>query len=392
MRIWPCLSALALLAGCSVPPPPFPTPQQIPAPSPAQVESVVFLVGDAGQATRDRYPILPRLKQEVEWWAERLEADSAITVLFLGDIVYPLGLHEPGTPEFPGDSAVVADQLDLVTGPWALRRSARAYFLAGNHDWGLRGEWEGYVRLKTLDDFLDRARVRSGADVRLAPEAGSGGPYVTDVGEHLRMLLLDTAWWLLAGGRISHPDRPQVLAGIEEAIRTAGSREIVIAAHHPFRTAGSHGGEFSFWRTLGVRYILVRSGAVLQDLTSIPYRELETGLRGIFARHAPPLLFAGGHDHSLQVFAAVEPTDPSFSVVSGSASKLSGVGPAEGLLFGAETPGYMRMIVERGGGITLYVEGSPAEFQRCGGEGPELAECMAAGVASFRTLHSQRLR
>jgi hypothetical protein len=182
-----------------------------------------------------------------------------------------------------------------------------------------------------------------------------------------------------------------VLDGISDALSTAGNRHVLIAAHHPFRSAGPHGGEFSFWRTVGIRYLLTRSGAMLQDLTSVPYREFETGVRGIFARTEPPLAFIGGHEHSLQVFQAVESTDPAFSLVSGSASKLSSIGVQPGMLFGSATPGYMRLVVERGGGVTLFVESAPAEYLSCAGAA-ELAACMAAGAEAFEILHSQRLR
>lgn len=386
------LGALLLAAACATVPPPPPAPQQIPTPPTAEVERVVFLVGDPGEARVDYYPILPRLQRDIEWWASNLEADSAVTVLFLGDIVYPLGLHPPGHELYPQDSAIVADQIALVAGPAAVSRRAQALFMAGNHDWGLDTEYEGYVRLKTLDFFLERVRLATRAEVRLVPPAGTGGPHVVDLGRHMRLILLDTAWWLLDGGRIAGESHPEVLAGIEEAMRTAEGREVMIAAHHPFKSAGPHGGEFSFFETLGLRYFLARSGAILQDLTSRPYRELETGLLDIFARLGPPLIFAGGHEHSLQVFGPVRPNDPKFSLVSGSASKLSSVGREEGMLFGSEAPGYMRVLIEKDGGMTLFVEAADPKYKACPKEGEARATCMAEGIASFTTVHSQRLK
>lgn len=382
---------LAFQASCAPPPPPLPTPQQIPAPDPAEVERVLFLVGDPGTARREYYPILPRLSQDIEWWAQRLPRDSAVTVLFLGDIVYPLGLHPPGHELYPHDSAIVMDQVQLLAGPAARQRRAQGYFMAGNHDWGLEEEFEGFVRLKNLHDFLARARASTGASVQLVPAVGTGGPFVLDLGERIRVAILDTAWWLLAGGDL-RAQHAVVLDSLETAFRTAGDREILVAAHHPLRTAGPHGGDFSFWKTLGVRYLLARSGAILQDITSIPYRELERGLQGIFARHGPPLAFIGGHEHSLQVFRGIRPADPSFNIVSGSASKLTSVGTAEGMLFGRSAPGYMRIVVEKDGGVSLFVEAAPERFQRCPKEEPERTACMAEGVAAFQTLHSQRLR
>jgi hypothetical protein len=370
---------------------PGPTPEPAPTLEPAEVESVIFLVGDGGEARQANWPILPKLKQDIEWWAERLERDSAVTVLFLGDIVYPLGLNPPGSESYPADSAVVMDQVMLVGGPQAQRRGVRGIFMAGNHDWGLEEEWEGYVRLATLGNFLEMAAEATGADVFLAPEAGTGGPTVVDVGRHLRVLILDSAWWILYGESEEGLAHDAVLKGIEEAMLTAGDRKVVIAAHHPFRSAGPHGGQFSFWHTMGVRYLLQRSGAILQDVTSQPYRQLERGLRDIFARRGPPLAFVGGHEHSLQIHYAVEPTDPTYSVVSGAASKMSSLGSTDGLQFARSAPGYMRLVVAKDGTISLFVEASPPEYQACP-EDERLAACMAAGVASFQTVHAQRLR
>ena len=383
---------VTLLAGCAGGQPPVPAPTHIPAPDPAQVERVLFLVGDPGLARSGNYPIMRRLRQDIEWWAERLPADSAVTVLYLGDIVYPLGLNPPGTELFPHDSAIVMDQVDLVRGPFAGSRHAQAYFMAGNHDWGLKKEWEGYVRLKTLDAFLQKARAETGAIVQLAPAAGTGSPYVLDLGRNLRIIMLDTAWWVLSAARGWSPERAKVLQAIERALETAGDREVLVAAHHPFKSAGPHGGEFSFWRTLGVRYLLARSGAILQDLSSVPFAEFQQGIQAIFSRTGPPLAFIGGHEHSLQVIGQAKPTDPRFTIVSGSATKLSSIGAEKAMYFGRSAPGYMRLVVSRDGAMSLFVEATAPEFRACPEADPEREACMVAGVAAYEVVHSQRLR
>jgi hypothetical protein len=384
--------AIGLTASCVRPDVLLPPPPTVPLAAPGDVERVLFLIGDAGEARATHFPILPTLQRDIEWWTSHLESDSAVTVLFLGDNVYPLGLHAPGTPEYPGDSAVIMDQLSLLAGPAAVSRGAQGIFMAGNHDWGLKEEWEGFVRLKTMEDFLEMGRATTGAGVRLAPEAGTGGPEVVDVGRHVRLLILDTAWWLLDGGRLTAENQVDVLAGIEEAIASAGDREIFIAAHHPFRSAGPHGGEFNFWRTFGARYILARSGAILQDVTSLPYRKLEQGLRRIFERQGPPLVFIGGHEHSLQMFGPIQPTDPRYSIVSGAGSKTSSVGTADGIYFARDWPGYMRIVIEQDGGMSLFVIAVPPEFHECPTSEPERAECMEEGMAAFGTIYSFRLR
>lgn len=393
-----CRAALSLflavsLTACAGRRVPLPAPSLIAEPDPANIESVVFLAGDAGEANRETHPILTRLQQDVEYWSERVPGDSSVMVLYLGDIVYPLGVNPIGTPDFPGDSAIVHDQTRVVAGPNALAGGARGYFLAGNHDWGLEDEYEGFVRLASLSQLLANIEAETGAYVRLAPEAGSGGPMVVDLGRHLRILMLDTAWWVLDGGQLGAEDYDDVLGGIRDALTESGEREVIVAAHHPFRSAGTHGGQVPFWRTLGVRYLLTRSGAMLQDLTSLPYRELENGLRSIFSTVKAPLIFAGGHEHNLQIFETTGPSDPQYSIVSGSASKLSPLGSAQpGMQFGSSTPGYMRVLVERGGGVTIAVESAPEQYLKCQGTEEQIATCVGEGIAAFQTIHSQRLK
>jgi hypothetical protein len=381
--------ALVVTTVCTRSPAPLPAPRFIAAPDSSEVESVIFLMGDAGDAQSERSPVLHRLAMDIEAWSARLDRDSAVAMLVLGDVVYPEGLRPQGTGHYSRDTAVVMSQVRLVSGPAALARGSVAYFLAGNHDWGLRRHWPGYIRLRNLEEFLDHARTVTGANVRLSPPAGSGGPEVVDFGQHVRLLLLDTAWWLLEGDEAA---KEVVLEGIDRAMAEAVGREIVVAAHHPFASAGPHGGQFSFWETAGFRYILYRSGAILQDITSGPYRELERGLRPIFSKHGPPVAFVGGHEHSLQLLEGVRPSDPRFHVVSGSMSKNTEVGKADGLLFGVSAPGYVRLMIERDGGMTLFVEAAPPEFLHCPAAEPARAQCMQRGLAAFRTMYSVRIK
>lgn len=359
----------------------------LPPPDPAGVETILYLLADAGDVREEHSPLLHRMQRDIEEWSSRMPVDAEVVVAVLGDIVYPEGLHPRDHPAYHSDTAVVMSQVRLVLGPAARAREARIYFTAGNHDWGSRKHRAGEERLRNLEHFLDEVSRRSGASIQLAPAAGRGGPHVVDLGDHLRMLLLDTAWWLLSADPSA---QAAVLAGVEDAVAGRQRRELLIAAHHPFRSVGPHGGFFPFWQAAGVRYLLTRSGAILQDLTSIPYRGLENGLRRIFERHEPPLVFAGGHEHSLQVIEGVAPTDPRFNVVSGAGSKLTDVGYDEGVRFAESVPGYMRLFVERSGRMTLFVEATAPEYLKC--EGPDAPDCISRGLAAFRTVYTQRLR
>lgn len=384
-------SLLALTAAACATPSQGPLPpwKPVPEPDPSEVESVVIFIGDPGQADWKRAPILADIGREVEWWAGELDRDSAVMVVVLGDIVYPAGMRDPGTEPFATDSLHLEAQIDMVDGPRARRYAAAAYFIAGNHDWGMARGPDGKRRIRTMGEFLDRNRERRGLNVDLLPEAGEPGPAVVDVGENLRMILLDTAWWLLAWEPHA---KPGLIDRIEEAMAQAGERHVVIAAHHPWRSAGPHGGLVDFWSTLGIRWLLYKTGSLLQDINSRPMQDLRRYLEDVFLRQERPLLFMGGHEHSLQVMEGVKPQDPRWIAVSGTGSKVTEVADGPGMRYRAEKVGYMTLVTLRDGGTILYVRGTDESWVACPNEAyPDAAECMAAAAPLFETLFSIRL-
>jgi hypothetical protein len=217
-------------------------------------------------------------------------------------------------------------------------------------------------------------------------------PYVLDVGEHVRLVLLDTAWWLFDGDPES---KPRVNAAFARALATADDLAVIAAAHHPFETAGPHGGLRPFWQTLGIRDVLARSGALLQVLESRPYLDLLRALEEVFAQEGRPLLFAGGHEHSLQLIRHDSAGTPRYSAVSGSGSKLTDVGWVDGMLFRAAAPGYMRLLVRKNGAVDLFVESTPERFLACPQEEGAEAErerCMREGTEAYKMVFSTRIR
>lgn len=381
---------LTLSGACAAPaPPPLPDLPPVEWPAAETVDRIVFLVGDPGKAMERQHPILRHLKAEVERWSDALARDSAVIVLVLGDVVYPDGMHDHDDREdFPRDSLMVADQIEIVSGPAARRHHTPMFFIAGNHDWGQETKAEGAARLENLERFLDAFR-RTGPNVRLLPAAGEPGPVLVDAGPRLRLVLLDTAWWLLE----SRGTKGQaMLDGVERAIASANGRHVVLVAHHPFRSGGPHGGELSFLEELGVGYVLKRSGAILQDLNSPPYRRLRSGLREAFARAGAPLLYAAGHEHSLQLLRGLSPDEPRYSAVSGSASKITPVGTEDGMLFSLSATGYLALVIRQDGSAQLYAVAAPPEYLTCPAKPADAWErCMREGTAAFRPRIVERL-
>lgn len=389
MRVATAIVLLTLAATACQRKLPLLPPSRLPDPAPSMVQSVIFLIGDAGKANERRDPVFHVLRADVERWSAAVARDSAVLVLFLGDIIYPAGLHPRDDQYWESDSAAVQTQVNMLAGPNARRFGSIGYFMAGNHDWGNARDHTGAMRLQNLEEFLDRRRAE-GVHVRLQPQAGDPGPAVVDIGA-TRLLLFDTAWWLLASDREL---KRQVELRTQATIRGAGQRNIVVAAHHPFRSASPHGGWIRFWDGVGLRYVLSRSGAVLQDLNSIAYRDLLAMMRNAFAA-GRPLVFAGGHDHSMQIIEEVESErTPRFSLVVGSASKSSPVGHVEGMRYRTRAPGYMRMITYRDGHVELFVIAAPdEEYLHCDDvDGSALQACMRQKIAAFKVEYGMKLK
>jgi hypothetical protein len=353
------------------------------------VESVIFWIGDAGNAAWDYSPLLRRLAADVDQWSRVVGRDSAVAVVYLGDNVYPGGLRDPGRPEFWQDSTHLDAQVDVMRAPDTRAHDTFALFIPGNHDWGHKFGAEGERRLRNMEEFLAR-RHAQGVNVELVPRAGSPGPEVVDVGTHTRIIIIDTAWWLLSP---NEAEKQLLITRVQRAIAEAGNRAVVLTAHHPYKSASAHGGLVPLWAGLGVKWLLTKTGAALQDLNSLPYRDLLTRLQGVFEQTGPPLLFAGGHDHVLQVIKGTEKLDPRYIIVSGAGSKISQVGHVEGMMYRGSEVGYMRMLVRKNGGIDLFVVAADDSFLDCNrGDAALTAQCVAAGAQAFRDTYGVTLR
>ncbi len=385
------LLAVGLVAaGCGrgFPPPELPPFERISEPPADEVEAVVLLVGDAGATATGRSPLLARLAADVERWSAALQRDSAVAIAFLGDNVYPDGVRPRSHPKFPTDSARLWNQVELLAGPEARRHRTIGWFLAGNHDWGSMTGAEGLARLRNQEDALLRARS-TGANVAMVPEAGLPGPVVRDIGDGARLVFIDTHWFLQDPGETEIAD---FFDRLQDAFETAGEREILVISHHPWATSGPHGVSEG-GRALGYYWLLEKTGTLVQDLNSPVYDDFIRSFRQLVRETGKrPLVFAGGHDHSLQVFEGVTGTDPRYSLVSGAGSKLTPVSEADGLRYAASRPGFMTLVFGGDGGLDLFVTAGSAEHLLCRGSGEARTACMREGVAAFENVYSTRLR
>jgi hypothetical protein len=285
-----------------------PVPAPVPVLSPEDIEASLYLIGDAGSPNPSGEPVLEALAQDLG------SRRSRRVVLFLGDNAYPRGLPAPGSPGRKKAEQSLITQVNVVK-----TASATGFFVMGNHDWAKYGK-EGWEAVRRQEALVDSA---GGGAVSARPGGGCPGPSVLDFGR-LRLVLLDTQWWLHKGPKPSSNStcptdtESEVVDSLRSALATAGGRLVVVAAHHPLVSGGVHGGHFG-WKDhlfplrniaawlwiplplLGSLYPAIRSSGISrQDMGSPTYQRLIRAFRRAFVDH-PPTLYAAGHEHNLQV-------------------------------------------------------------------------------------------
>ncbi|MGH7805040.1 MAG: metallophosphoesterase [Candidatus Binatia bacterium] len=290
----------------------------------------VILAGDAGNVADD-----DRTTKLLGHWGD--EFPGKTQVLFLGDNIYPAGLQSG----------------DRRRGETILLRQIRAtrapkIFLPGNHDWGYTGTQQlAPGVLANQQKFLE-AHATEGAE--LQPKNGCPGPGVVELlppGKGLTgglvVAALDLHWWLLPA-----EDRPKCddiedtkafLKSFRETLEANRDRNLLVAAHHPIVSGGPHGGQSrGFWINLGITlaYPFYRTQDTFEPGYQQMVRLLEAEMKA-----APPLAMIGGHDHSLQILEGGGAAR--IVIVSGSASRVSGVTSLASTLFAHAHLGFVVM-------------------------------------------------
>jgi hypothetical protein len=306
-----------------------------------EILSRLIFLGDAGSPQKEE-PVLVSLQ---EWSAQ--EHEKTI-VIFLGDNVYPKGIPPQRGKKRDKAEWKLYQQIETVK-----NSKARGIFIPGNHDWkygveGLLAQQEIVNQELGLGSFL--------------PEDGCPGPSFIDA-NGVRLIFLDTDHWVNSEisweNQCPHNTQDAVLKELEYLISSVQNREVVVFGHHPLDTYGPHGGFYDWkdhifpftdlanwaWLPLpivGSLYPLVRWNVVRsnEDLVGSANREMIQKFSEVFSKN-PPIFYASGHEHSLQVFDGTSATD--YILVSGGGAKheLTAVGHKDNTEFAHLFTGFM---------------------------------------------------
>lgn len=329
---------------------------------PEGVEQIfeVYLVGDAGGSTASgSEPALRLLKTLVE------SADSNGAVVFLGDNIYCCGLPDSSASNRETAEMRIRAQAEAVQGYPGLVR-----FIPGNHDWGRINQQR--VDLVTRQERFVESLF--GDENVFMPDNGLPGPIDVKLREGLRLILLDTQWWMTEtekpygeSGSADIGEDADFILELDEIIKKRRKDNLLIVGHHPVRSNGSHGGHFSLkdhifpltvlndnlyipLPVIGSIYPTIRRLAGgPQDFSNTRYASYINALDALLKDHEGRVIYASGHEHSLQYFSE----GSIHYVVSGTGSSATYVAPGNGARFTSDQEGLMRIRYFANGEIWL---------------------------------------
>lgn len=282
-----------------------------------QTKFSVYLIGDAGEDTVSGKALL-LLKEQL------LENPSS-AVVFLGDNVYPSGFN----PNSHNDKLRLESQLNILKD-----YRGQAYFIPGNHDWDEQRKG-GFKKIreqeKYVNEFLGRESAVSNRQSGVFfPGGGLPGPATVMLDEKLRLIMIDTQWFLQVykkGKKGSKRKTKELFYHqLDSLLAYSATQEqkVIVTAHHPMFTNGAHSRKLQPERFL-INYTPFRIFGLFgldrlfsQDLPQSRYKRMRRRMLECFS-HYDNIVYASGHDHNMQFFKEGK----NHYIVSGNGSKLS---------------------------------------------------------------------
>ncbi len=292
----------------------------------ARVAYRVILAGDTGEPV----PQDPTLAAIGRW---AIPQDRAAVVL-LGDNLYPSGLEADDRAR---GEAILRQQLEVT--------SALRIFVPGNHDWGSSPrDWTG-ERVVAQQDFV---LAWPEGDVDFLPRDGCPGPAVRELlrpGDGMErgiaVVAIDWMPWFSEVADNSTCPKGDFQSRIDDVFADLKRHYVIVASHYPLRSAGARAdlGRGILVDSLINLYHLLRPRSHL-NLFHPEYIPLAGQVKNALERHRP-LVFAAGHDHSLQLFEADEVARMHIVSGAGSTGKVTRVTDLAGTIFAHAVPGFV---------------------------------------------------
>lgn len=314
------------------------------------VQHTIVLIGDAGQLTNGRQPVIDGVRKVVAM-------DTNTTVIFLGDNLYKTGLPDDMLPTYEMAKAPLDSQILIAN-----NTPTKVYFIPGNHDWSNGGK-TGYGAILRVQNYID---ILGNKNVTQLPRDGCPGPVEVKINGEITLVIVDSQWWLMQNDKpgiesdCPYKTKAEVITQLNELFSENNDKLVLFAMHHPMRSYGQHGGYFKLKQhifpftdinkklyiplpIIGSAYPLTRAVfGTEQDLKHPFYQEMINAFEKVVAGH-PNVIFVSGHEHTLQM---IQDSTRNY-IVSGSGSKTSRVSYSRNTLFASSDNGFATLQVSK---------------------------------------------
>lgn len=310
----------------------------------------IILIGDAGQLTNGRQPVIDAVKSKIPF-------DKNTTIIYLGDNLYKQGLPDDALPTYAIAKAPLDSQIQIAN-----KTDAKVYFIPGNHDWA-NGADIGYESILRVQSYID---ILGDKNVQMLPRDGCPGPVEVNINGEVTLVVVDSQWWIHDADKPGiESDCPfktkvEVLNELDEILSKNSEKLVLLAMHHPFKSYGPHGGYFTLKQhifpftdaipnlyiplpVIGSIYPLTRAVfGTAQDLKHPFYQEMIKDFTAVIKTH-PNVIMASGHEHTLQLIK-----DSSYNyIVSGSGSKSNRVSKGKNSDYASSKNGFATLEISK---------------------------------------------
>lgn len=300
----------------------------------------VFLLSNL-ENVKPNSPLFSNLKKLVN------DQEGESTILFLGDIIAQNGLGKN----------LKKDELLKIENILTLVNSAeQSVYVPGDKDWDDGGK-QGLKKVKRLEKYFANEKIQ------VTPSEGCLGPEVIDVGDFLRIITVNTQWWVHRYKKPEEEDldcpafnEVEFWDELESAMNDAENRNVILAAHHPVLSFGQYAGY-----GLTKQHLLPpvigsfiagyhQSVGTKRDLSQEALVYFSNELLKRLERF-PPIIYTAGHEYDLQL----NYKDGSYHINSGAIDRAKKSSRSRYSQFRQSKPGLAQLEFSKNGEVKMKV-------------------------------------
>ncbi len=308
----------------------------------------IYLLGDAGNCTTT--------STLFKSYKAMLDSTSNSASIILGDNIYPKGMLKNSKKSYLDECKKINTQLEMAT-------DYDGYFfvIPGNHDWRA-GKWNGIKSVKEQKKYVDSVLLNNSKIVNkrntFLPSNALPGPEYIDINNTIRIIFIDTQWWLQSVNlhgvpRLENTTKKETedhfFIKLDSLIEDANQRNInvVAAFHHPVLPSGVH--EIPKWILFAINYtpfqllgILGGNRILSQTSNQLRYKKMTEKLMKSFEK-SNQIVLVSGHEHIL--FYKQKNKVKQLVVGAGSKHSTKKITTKEGIFYKGGALGFAKIVL-----------------------------------------------